>query len=115
MVNHKEFNFDDCHNNYHCTHIVNDPLWPKSVGVAPMEILEIEGVIDSAVCFKPMITKDSSEFIKLFDHYKQGRYPFGGVPYYGPGLYEQPARYIRAMEVIDAAGNSARKKKREAK
>lgn len=77
-----------------------------------MEILEIEGVIDSRVCFKPMLTQETSQLIKLFDHYKQGRYPFGGVPYYGPGLYEQPARYVRAMEIIDAAGTAARQKQR---
>lgn len=109
IVNAKDFNCDACQNHHHCTSTINDPQWPKSKGAAPFNILEIEGVIDSDVCLKPLITVESYEWIKLYDQFKKGRYPFGDK-YYGSGLYEQPHRYRQAMEVIEYASINAKPK-----
>ena len=102
--NAKDFNCDDCRNDYHCTNRANDPNWPKSRGAAPFVILEIPGVVESRVCLKPLITQESREFIRLYDHYKSSKYPYSG------GLYEQPAQYLEAMEVIESAASRTKPK-----
>lgn len=60
----------------------------------------IEGVIESRVCLKPMISDDSHTFIRLYSHYKNQLLPLGG------GLLEQPNVFIQAMEAIESLINS---------
>ena len=56
-----------------------------------------------------MVTRQSHELIRLHGHYKNGVMPWGKEPY-GPGLYEQPAAFAEAMELIDSAITSELKK-----
>lgn len=57
----------------------------------------IEGVLESDVCPKPMITPTSHAMLRLYRHYQNRILPFGG------GLLEQPHYFIRAMDIIEGA------------
>ncbi|HKQ24087.1 MAG TPA: hypothetical protein VJT81_06560 [Burkholderiales bacterium] len=70
-----------------------------------------ETVFHSRTCPLPLITAASNSLVRLYRHYKAGRYPFGG------GLLEQPNAYIEAMEVIESVSaeiESAQLAKRQA-
>jgi len=54
----------------------------------------VPGVIDSRVCLKPMITPFSYSLISYYLHYKNG------VLWKAGGISDQPAIYLRAMELI---------------
>lgn len=56
--------------------------------------------LESRTCLLPMITGASHEFMRLYTHYKNNVLPYAG------GLYDQPAVWREAMEIIDA--NQAR-------
>ena len=61
---------------------------------------EIPGVISTSRCLRQLVTPASWEFIRLFRHYKAGVLPLAG------GLFDQPARFVDAMEVIDGQSES---------
>jgi len=54
-----------------------------------------ETIFHSRTCPLPVVTPTSNQMMRLYRHYKAGRYPFAG------GLLEQPNFYIEAMEVIE--------------
>lgn len=51
--------------------------------------------LESRTCLLPMITPLSHQLMRLYRHYKNHMLPFAG------GLYDQPALYTEAMEIID--------------
>jgi len=64
---------------------------------APFPMFAIAEIgLESRTCLLPMITAASHEFMRLYGHYKNRLLPFAG------GLYDQPALYREAMEVIDS-------------
>lgn len=65
-------------------------MWEIKAGNIEMEF---------TTCPKPMITPESSWFLRLYRHYKNHLLPHAG------GLLDQPNAYLEAMEVIDAAVN----------
>lgn len=52
--------------------------------------------METLTCLLPMITAGSHEFMRLYTHYKNNILPFAG------GLYDQPAAWRDAMEIIEA-------------
>jgi len=52
--------------------------------------------IRSKECLRWLVTTQSIQFLRLFHHYKQGNLIWSG------GLYEQPAKYLEAMEYLQA-------------
>lgn len=67
---------------------------------APFDQWKIEGdnnadVINSNVCFLPMITDRSLFFIRLHKHYRNG------VLFTGSGFMDQPNVYLEMMEILD--------------
>lgn len=52
--------------------------------------------LESRTCLLPMITPLSHQLMRLYNHYKNQLLPLAG------GLYDQPAVYTEAMEIIDA-------------
>lgn len=52
--------------------------------------------LESRTCLLPMIAPQSHQLMRLYNHYKNHLLPFAG------GLYDQPAIYTEAMEIIDA-------------
>lgn len=89
--NAKDFDCKTCARK-HCDH---DGDFPGSIGPAPFPLFEIPGVIASPVCLLPMISDFSRECLRLFSHYKNGYLLTAG------GLYDQPRKYLKAMELID--------------
>jgi hypothetical protein len=87
-----KFKCSDCR----ARHCDLDGEMPGSIGPAAFNIYEIPGVIASNVCLLPMVTAFSRECLRLYGHYKNSVFPFSG------GVYEQPRRYMQAMELIDA-------------
>jgi hypothetical protein len=69
---------------------------------APFARWKIDGLIESTTCLLPMITAFSRECLRLYGHYKNGRLPYAG------GLYNQPRRYLQAMETLDHGYQQAR-------
>lgn len=59
-------------------------------------IYTLDGV-DIRRCPLRLITPESIEYLKLYAHYKLGHLPNEG------GLYDQPLKYIQAMETIAGA------------
>lgn len=52
--------------------------------------------LESRTCLLPMIQPESREFLRLYSHYKNQLLPFGG------GVYDQPAVFLEAMELVDS-------------
>lgn len=100
------FNCKRCRLNRHCD---EQGALPGSRGPAPLPMLEIPGLIVSRVCFLPLITPFSSEMIRLFGHYKEGRLALPG------SVLQQPAGYLEAMEIIGREINRINDEKLERK
>lgn len=81
------FNCQRCRHNRHCDDSNPAPF--------PMFVVAEIG-LESRTCPLPMITPLSHQMLRLYSHYKNQLLPFGG------GLYDQPALYTEAMELIDA-------------
>lgn len=81
-----QFNCQQCRHNRHCD--------DRNPAPFPMFLVREIG-FESRTCLLPMITPLSHQFLKLYSHYKNKLLPFTG------GLYDQPAAYIEAMEIID--------------
>ncbi len=80
------FNCQQCRFNRHC-----DDRNP-----APFPMFAVPEIgLESRTCLLPMITPLSNQLLRLYGHYKNQLLPFAG------GLYDQPATYIEAMEIID--------------
>lgn len=74
----------------------------RSIGPHPLyNWREIPGVITSNVCLLPMITEKTREAMRLHIHYKNNILPCAG------GLYDQPAWYIEAMELLESLKNGS--------
>jgi hypothetical protein len=72
--------------------------WPGSVGPAPFNKWGVKGIDEEFnICLLPMISRKSREMLSLYGHYKNGYLPYPG------GMWNQPAFYIKAMQIIDAA------------
>lgn len=80
------FNCATCHHK-HC----------DETNPGPPGMIEIRGVIKTNICLLPMVTPESWELVRLHGHYAKGRVPFSG------GVLEQPAAFVRAVEVIEDA------------
>lgn len=63
---------------------------------APIAQWKIEGVIESRVCFLPMITEQSRFLLRLHSHYQNHWLPYDG------GLLSQPNYFLEAMEIINS-------------
>jgi hypothetical protein len=59
-------------------------------------VFKIPGLIESRVCFLPMITPLSYAMLRLHRHYTEGFLPGAG------GILDQANRYVEAMECLDA-------------
>lgn len=81
-----QFNCQKCRHNRHC-----DDSNPAPFPTFVVPVLNLE----SRTCLLPMITPFSDELMRLYGHYKNHVLPFSG------GLYDQPAAYLEAMQVID--------------
>lgn len=82
-----KFDCQHCRFNRHCD--ASNP--------APLKMFVIEAIgLESDTCLLPMITPLSNQLMRLYSHYKNQLLPFSG------GLYDQPAVYAEAMELIDA-------------
>lgn len=60
----------------------------------------IEGVIESDICLKPMVTERSANLLRLHGHYKAGHLFQSG------GISDQPNLYLEAMAEIEAAASA---------
>jgi len=60
-------------------------------------MFEIPGVIESKTCFLPMITDNTGNYLRLYQHYKNHLLPFSG------GILEQPNLFLQVMEILDKA------------
>lgn len=56
--------------------------------------------LEQNVCFKPMITDASREYIRRYNHYKNN------ILMYGNGTEDQPAKYLDAIELIEHLVNT---------
>ncbi len=83
----KDFDCDKCKWGRHC----------DSSNPAPVSQWVIPGVIESNTCLKPMVTESTNYLLRLYMHYKNGLLPLSG------GLLDQPAGFLRAMEIIEGA------------
>lgn len=68
---------------------------PGSKGRASWPVWELAGE-QYYTCPLPAITPLSRELKRLHHHYEQGLLPFAG------GVLDQPAGFMRAMEIIDS-------------
>lgn len=59
----------------------------------------IPGVIESKICFLPMISAASREWLRLHADFKAGFLPWGG------GSLQQPAAWREAMQTIESTLN----------
>lgn len=66
-----------------------------SQGPAPFPKWEFNGE-ELKTCLLPMITPMSRELLKLHMHYRAGYLPLSG------GILDQPAGFLRAMEIIES-------------
>lgn len=69
-------------------------------GDAGYERWELKGIWKSRVCPRRVVTDESRRWIALFQHYRAGHLMMAG------GVFDQPARYMEAMRVIDGAVRS---------
>jgi len=86
----------------HCRfgrHCDEDFAWPGSLGPDSFARHAIPGVIESRVCFLPMVSHASREWLRLHMDYKAGFLPWGG------GTLEQPAAFREAMLLIETTLN----------
>lgn len=81
-----QFNCQQCRHNRHCDDSNPAPF--------PMFVLREIG-LEARTCLLPMITPLSNQLLRLYSHYKNQLLPHAG------GLYDQPAVYTEAMELID--------------
>lgn len=82
----EHFNCRHCKFHRHC----------DDANPAPFPMFAVPEIgLESRTCLLPMITGESNEYMRLYSHYKNHLLPFGG------GLYDQPAVYREAMEIID--------------
>ena len=82
-----KFNCQQCRFHRHC----------DDTNPAPIPMFSVTEIgLESRTCLLPMITPQSHEFMRLYGHYRNQLLPYPG------GLYDQPALYAEAMEVIDA-------------
>lgn len=82
-----KFNCRQCRFNKHC-----DDSNP-----APFPMFAVPEIgLESRTCLLPMITPMSNELMSWYGHYKNRLLPFAG------GLYDQPALYTEAMQLIGA-------------
>ena len=82
-----KFNCQKCRFHRHC-----DDSNP-----APFPMFAVPEIgLESRTCLLPMITPLSHRLMRLYGHYKNHLLPFAG------GVYDQPALYAEAMEIIDA-------------
>jgi hypothetical protein len=68
-----------------------------------------ETVFHSRTCPLPLVSATSNQMIRLYRHYKAGRYPFAG------GLLDQPNFYIDAMEVIEGVSGEIEEERAKAR
>lgn len=59
----------------------------------------IPGVIETKICFLPMITSTSREWLRLHMDFKAGFLPYEG------GTMQQPAAFREAMIIIESTLN----------
>jgi hypothetical protein len=90
------FDCEHCRWGRHCD---EDFAWPGSLGPAKFMQFAIPGVIESKVCFLPMITAASREWLRLHLDYKAGFLPWEG------GTTQQPAAFREAMVLIESTLN----------
>ncbi len=93
--NSENFNCKCCKYDHHCDALCE---WPESIGAAGWPIIEVRRngfEYKSTTCLLPQITDKTNRFFKLYKHYQNGVLLFDG------GLYDQPAAYLEAMEIID--------------
>ena len=91
-ANNNRFNCKECKWGRYCD---EDMIWPGSKGPSPIKgKFTIKGVIESEICFLPMITEQSNFMLRLYIHYRNKILPFEG------GLLNQPNKYLSAMEII---------------
>lgn len=69
--------------------------WPED-GPPPYEIEVLGQTVGTHTCPRKLVTPTSWEWIRLHNFYRRGHLPFSG------GLYEQPARFVDAMSLLDA-------------
>lgn len=93
--NTKNYDCDTCHHK-HCD---ESRQRPGSRGPAGFDKWKIPGIIKSKVCLLPMITDESREWLNLYTHYKNRLLPFAG------GIYDQPAAWKQALEIIESHVN----------
>lgn len=62
-------------------------------------MLAIPGVIESRICFLPMVSAASREWLRLHMDWKAGFLPWFG------GSMEQPAAWREAMQLIESTLN----------
>jgi len=89
-----KFNCKKCTFGHHCD---DDMLWPESIGPSTNTLIEIQRdgfELKSKTCLLPKITDRTNNFFKLYKHYSKGVLLVAG------GLYDQPAIYIEAMDII---------------
>jgi hypothetical protein len=93
--NPEDYNCKKCKNSFYCDEKAE---WPKSKGAASFDLIEIERggyIIKSQTCLIPQITHRTNYLFKLHNHYHNG------LPLLSGGLYDQPALYLEAMEIIE--------------
>lgn len=97
MAAHRDrFDCERCRWGKHCD---TDFAWPGSRGPAGFARFAIPGVIESRICFLPMITTASREWLRLHMDWKAGFLPWSG------GSMQQPAAYREAMALIESTLN----------
>ncbi len=97
MAAHRDkYNCEQCRFGRHCD---EDFSWPGSRGPDKHFRFGIAGIIDSKVCFLPMISAASREWLRLHMDFKAGFLPWAG------GTLEQPAAFREAMVLIESTLN----------
>ena len=97
MAAHRDrYNCEQCRFGRHCD---EDYAWPGSRGPAGHLQHAIPVVIESRICFLPMVSAASREWLRLHMDYKAGFLPWGG------GTLEQPAAFREAMVLIETTLN----------
>ncbi|MFP4560983.1 MAG: hypothetical protein ACLFQ3_06625 [Thiohalorhabdus sp.] len=101
----------DCENCIWGRHCDEEGELEGSRGPAPFVKWEIEHggaqILASRTCPKPMVTEQSTGYLRLYNHYERSVLPYSG------GLLQQPAAYLEAMEVIESAVNEHQRQQAE--
>lgn len=94
--NRESFNCQACRFQRHC-----DDRNP-----APFPMFAIPEIgLESRTCLLPKVTEEARLMLDLYRHYKNGYLPLAG------GIMNQPAAFMDAMAVIDAAAARAEAQK----